>query len=118
MPCSNFAAGRRRSSSELLRAAMGEACTLESGDERKDRSFARKPLGSIEGIGSRRRHVNAGQHVATLRLDLSTSSARAQSDISRRDTVKAPEQSHVFSGPASVEEANASCGTGEFEGIF
>ena len=42
---------------------------------------------------------------------------RAQSDISRRDTVKAPGQLHVFSGSVSVEEASASYGTDEFEGM-
>ena len=51
-------------------------------------------------------------------FELSSSSERAQSDIGRVDTVKAPEQLHVFIGLVSVEEANASCGTDKFGGIF
>ncbi len=44
VPCSYFAAGRRRSSSELRRAAIGEACRLEFWDEKGDRSLPNGPL--------------------------------------------------------------------------
>ena len=54
----------------------------------------------------------------TLRLDLSTSSESAGSDISRGDTVKAPGQLHVFSRSESVEKANASYGTDNIGGMF
>ena len=48
---SNLAAGLRRSSSEPLRAAMGEAWRLEFGDEKGEISLARCVLEGREEIG-------------------------------------------------------------------
>ena len=41
---------------------------------------------------------------------------KGQSDISRRDTVKAPGQLHVFNGSVSGDEASASYGSDKVGG--